>query len=111
VLAVRSLFAYERETDHSLVLAAGIAPEWLEGAGVRVDDLRTAHGAISYTLCRSDSNTLRFAATGASAARIVLRPPLSAPLRSVRLNGENHLDFDANSVTVSQLPADIECRS
>ena len=41
VLAVRSLFAYEREADQALVLGAGLAAEWMEGAGVQVNGMPT----------------------------------------------------------------------
>ncbi|WP_426023606.1 discoidin domain-containing protein [Brevundimonas sp. PWP3-1b1] len=43
------LFAYERDRDHALVLAAGVPEAWLdtkEGVGVR--DLRTAYGPLTY---------------------------------------------------------------
>ncbi len=33
ILAVRSLFAYEREADQSLVIAAGVADHWLDDGG------------------------------------------------------------------------------
>ena len=60
VLALRSLFAYERAADRSLVLAAGLASEWIEGVGVRVMGMPTPYGALSYSLRRTDSRTLRF---------------------------------------------------
>jgi len=43
------LFAYERDADHALVLAAGVPTAWLDTAeGVGVKDLRTAYGALTY---------------------------------------------------------------
>jgi hypothetical protein len=44
------LFAYEREADQALVLAAGIPLEWLQGRGVTVSGLRTSHGKLGYRL-------------------------------------------------------------
>jgi hypothetical protein len=44
------LFAYEREADGALVLAAGLPLPWLEGEGVAVENLRTAYGRLSYSL-------------------------------------------------------------
>ena len=41
VLALRSMFAYELEADQCLVVAAGLAAEWIEGSGVRVTDMPT----------------------------------------------------------------------
>jgi hypothetical protein len=108
VLAVRSLFAYERETDTSLILAAGLAPEWIDAAGVRVDKMPTLYGPLSYSLRRMDATTLRFEIGGGIAAKIILRPPLGSTLRSVTVGGVA-ADFDKDSVTVLSTPADVIC--
>ena len=43
------LFAYERDRDHALVLAAGVPEAWLDTAeGVGVRNLRTAYGPLTY---------------------------------------------------------------
>ena len=133
VLAVRSLFAYERDADQSLVLAAGLAPEWLDGAGVQVSGMPTAYGDLSYSLSRLGANTLRFDIDAGIAGAIVLRPPLAAPtgaptgapsgapagaprgssmgatLCGVTVNGNAHLDFDGKSVRLSGSPAQVVC--
>jgi len=132
VLAVRSLFAYEREADQSLVLAAGLAPEWLDGAGVQVTGMPTARGSLSYSLRRVDAGTLRFEIGGASAggggasaggggasgggpgsgdlrAKMVLRPPLPAALRAVTVDGSAHSQFDAESITLAGPAALVVC--
>ncbi|MDQ1924881.1 discoidin domain-containing protein [Massilia pseudoviolaceinigra] len=44
------LFAYERESDQSLIVADGIPAAWLDGPGVGVRGLRTAHGPLDYTM-------------------------------------------------------------
>lgn len=44
------LFAYEREDDQALVLAAGIPTAWLRGRGVAVSGLRTSYGPLGYRL-------------------------------------------------------------
>lgn len=44
------LFAYEREADHALVLAAGIPRAWLAGRGVAVRELRTPYGKFGYSM-------------------------------------------------------------
>lgn len=109
VLAVRSLFAYERGTDQSLVLAAGLAPEWIENSGVQVNEMPTLHGNLSYSLRKTDSGTLRCEIGGGIEAKIVLRPPLPAPLRSVLVNGSACTSFDEDSVTLLQTPAEVIC--
>ncbi|MDH5833840.1 discoidin domain-containing protein [Luteimonas sp. M1R5S59] len=52
VRSALDMFAYPRERDGSLVLAAGIPADWLDGPGVGIDGLRTASGALAYTLRR-----------------------------------------------------------
>ncbi|MDQ1816064.1 discoidin domain-containing protein [Massilia sp. CCM 9210] len=44
------LFAYERESDQSLIVADGVPAAWLDGAGVHVRGLRTAYGPLDYTM-------------------------------------------------------------
>ena len=109
VLAVRSLFAYERESDESLILAAGLAPEWIEGSGIQVNGMPTLYGRLSYSLRRMDSQTLRFQIGSRLRARVILRPPLAAPLRTVIVNGSACTSFDGDSVTVLQTPAEVIC--
>ncbi len=109
VLAVRSLFAYERDADRTLVVAAGLAPEWLEGGGVRVREMPTPYGALSYSLRRVDAATLRFELANAIDARIVLRPPLGSALRAVRVGGREYSEFDSDSVTLPGTPAEVIC--
>ena len=47
------LLAYERDSDHALVLAAGVPAAWLATGPVGVQSLRTAFGALSYTLAQA----------------------------------------------------------
>jgi hypothetical protein len=109
VLAVRSLFAYERESDRTLIVAAGLAPEWLEGGGVHVNAMPTLYGPLSYSLRKLDSTTLRLQIQGAPAAKIVLEPPLGAALRSVIIDGSEFTDFAADSVTLPRTATEVIC--
>ena len=109
LLAVRSLFAYERDADRSLVVASGLAPEWIEGAGVEVRKMPTVYGTLSYSLRRVDSSTVRFEIGGAIAATMVLRPPLGGALRGVIVDGRASASFDADSVTLLRTPAEVIC--
>jgi hypothetical protein len=109
VLAVRSLFAYEREADHTLVLAAGLAPEWIEGSGVEVNEMPTLYGALSYALRRIAPDTVQFSIPSATTAKLKLRPPLTGPLARVTVDGKAWSDFDADSVTLLRSPADVIC--
>jgi hypothetical protein len=115
VLSVRCLFAYELETepDETLVVAAGIAPEWLEEDGVQVNAMPTRFGPLTYTLRKLDARTLSFTIAAGFAGKILLRPPLPAALRSVTLNGHEFTAFDANCVTLSRnserMPIEVIC--
>jgi hypothetical protein len=109
VLALRSLFAYERESDRSLILAAGLAPEWIEGEGVRVNAMPTPYGSLSYCLRRVDARTLRFEIAGGIGATLILRPPLAAALRGASIDGNPAAEMDAGSVTLRHTPAVVTC--
>jgi hypothetical protein len=109
VLAVRSLFAYERAADRRLVVAAGLASEWTSGAGVRVHDMPTLYGALSFSARALDERTFRCEIGPGVNAGIELRPPLSGPVAGVTVNGRPHRDFDAQSVAIPSTPAEIVC--
>ena len=110
VLAVRSLFAYERVDQKKLVVAAGLAAEWTRGAGVQVQSMRTLYGELSFSARTLDERTFQCEIGPGVAADIELRPPLVGPLIDVTVNGDTHRDFDAESVVVSSTPAEIMCR-
>ena len=108
VLSVRSLFGYELETEpDSLIVAAGVAPEWVEADGVQVNAMPTRFGALSYSLRRVDERTLRFELSSALPASIVVQPPLAAPLLGVTIDGKEFTGFDASSVTLPRKPATL----
>ena len=111
VLAVRSLFAYELESRRSLVLAAGLSPEWIEGAGVEVKAMPTLYGPLSYSLRRIDERTLRFDIAAKIDAPLILRPPLGSALRSALVNGTAVVPAADDSVAVAQTPAEVICVS
>ena len=54
VRSALDLFAYDREPDGSMVLAAGVQPDWLQGEGIAIRDLRTPYGRLGYTLTAKD---------------------------------------------------------
>ena len=109
VLAVRSLFAYERPAENELILAAGLAAEWITGSGVQVARMPTLYGSLSYSLRRLDAHTLRLELAGGLTAKLVLRVPLPAALSSVTINGEPCTTFDQDSVTLVNVTAAVIC--
>ena len=114
ILAVRSLFAFEREADHSLVIAAGISPDWLDGDGeVRVWELPTYHGKLSYSLRRETAETCRFSLSGdlvIPPGGILVAPPLPRPLVQVEINGRSSAEFASGWARCDECPADLLLR-
>lgn len=109
--AVRSMFVYEKESDRSLVLAAGLRPAWvMTDPGVAVKRLPTHYGTLSYTLRAEEPNRLRWKLAGdvqVPPGQIVLEPPLPAPLKSVTVNGRPIETFTAERALVGEFPADV----
>jgi hypothetical protein len=50
IRAVLDLFAYDREQDETLVLAAGVPLDWREREGVQIEGLSTRYGLLNYRL-------------------------------------------------------------
>jgi hypothetical protein len=110
--AVRALFAYEREQDQALVLAAGVPRGWIaDGKRVAVRRLPTYYGAVSYSMESGAPDLLRMQLSGdvrLPPGNLVLRPPLERPLQSVRVNGKPIQTFSADEAIVSELPSTVE---
>lgn len=102
------LFAYEREADEALVLAAGVPASWMEGRGVELRDLRTAYGRLSYHLRRAGEHIeLTVPATlTVPPGGLVLRLPPGATAGKVRVNGVP-ARFDNEELRLAHLPAHV----
>src|SRR5207249_4369737 len=111
IRSVRSLFAYERESDGTLVLAAGVPAAWVrEEPGVVVKRLPTHYGVLNYTLRAEGPDAVRFRLSGDLAVppgKIVVSSPLGRPLRSVKVNGKPVDTFTADGAVITECPADV----
>ncbi|MFO7685146.1 MAG: discoidin domain-containing protein [Desulfobacterales bacterium] len=111
IFSIRTMLAYEREADQSLVIAAGIHEDWLtEPEGVSVTGLPTYYGKLSYTLSRDGPGRLRLVLTGDLAmppGKIIVKPPLPRPLVQVTVNGARTETFDSESALCDACPAEI----
>ena len=105
---IRSLFAYELEADRALVLAAGLAPAWIEGDGVRSD--RCPRSTVrSATRCGGSTHARsKFDLGPGVDCRLILKPPLATPLSEVRINGVP-ARVDGDSVSLQSVPAEVLC--
>jgi len=105
--AVRTMFAYEREADATLVIAAGLPRAWVEAdGGTGVARLPTHYGVLSYDLFaeRPDATRLRLRGVlDVPPGGLVLEPPLPRPPRRITLNGQ----VTAAPAIVRALPADV----
>jgi F5/8 type C domain-containing protein len=109
--SARTLFAYEREADHALVLGAGLPGAWvLNDTGVSVKRLPTYYGVLSYSMRSDGPNHLHVKLSGDLSlppGNIILMPPLPQPLKAATVNGKASASVSAESVTVSEFPADV----
>src|SRR5262249_53939047 len=102
------LFAYERDADSALVLAAGLPPQWLEGEGVAVENLRTPYGRLSYSLRSQEHRLLLKVAAGLQLppGGLVFVWPGAQPPGPTRLNGEP-VRWQGTELRIHQLPAEV----
>jgi hypothetical protein len=110
ILAVSSMFAYERQEEKALIIGAGVCQEWLaEGFTVGVENLPTYYGKVSWSLRMEEPHALRLELKGdliVPASGIVVKPPLSRPIRQVEVNGRLCMDFDQDGFICRECPAD-----
>lgn len=109
--AVRTLFAYEREEDGALVLAAGVPRAWVDGdGGTGVRRLPTYYGVLNYQIAAAGPSATRMHLSG-DATRppggFVLLPPLPARLRGATVDGRAVASADGRSIVIERLPADV----
>ncbi|MDM8003190.1 MAG: discoidin domain-containing protein [Bacteroidota bacterium] len=107
--AVRSMFVYENEYDHTLVLAAGLYQDWIDApGGMSVGNLPTYYGDISYSIVR-EGNSYRFTITGdldlpEGGIRIKNFSGGEVPA-GVTVNGREISGFSGREISVPEVPA------
>ncbi len=110
ILAFRDWFAYEREADRALVVAAGIPPEWLAAGEVGVRGLRTWYGRLDLRLSLGANGALEVELGGdlqLPPGGIWLAPPLPGPPRQVLVDGRPVDDFTQVGGRLAALPARV----
>jgi hypothetical protein len=109
IRSVLDMFAYERESDHALVLAAGVPVAWLGAPGVGVERLRTPYGELTFEL-RSDRRQLILTIGDGLApppGGLVFRWPYRAAPGATRVNGHRVLWHASDELVIRSLPARI----
>ncbi len=101
------LFAYERDSDRAMVLAAGVDERWLDGEGVSIRGMRTPYGILSYRVRRIDGK-IEWTLAGdgrVPPGGLVLAAPADGPVRRVTVDGKRIATFGV--VRVRHLPAQV----
>ena len=109
ISAVLDLFAYERASDQSLVLAAGIPDEWLRGKGVGIAGLRTPYGKLGYRLQRKGDRlqfTIESGMTPPPGGLVFPWPYRGKPARAL-VNGREVQWENERELRIDTLPAAI----
>jgi hypothetical protein len=88
IRAALDLFAFERFSDHALVLGAGLTEPWLRGAGSSINGLRTAYGTLNLSLRRSGkAMVVNISGTAHPPGGFVLALPSSTQRLVATING------------------------
>lgn len=109
--AVRSMFVYENEYDHTLVLASALYQDWIDSPeGMSVENLPTYYGEISFSV-RKDGNRYLFSISGdidLPEGGIIIRNFNGGRMpTAVTVNGREVTGFDDRQIPVSEVPADV----
>ncbi|AXI83200.1 coagulation factor 5/8 type domain-containing protein [Xylella taiwanensis] len=109
VRSVLDMFAYTRESDASLVIAAGVPVHWFGGEGVALHDLRTPHGRLSYRIQGSEKQLRIELKSGLlmPSGGVVFRWPYAGVPGASRINGEVAA-WQGRELRILRLPATVE---
>ncbi|GAB3318485.1 discoidin domain-containing protein [Luteimonas notoginsengisoli] len=90
VRSALDMFAYARDVDDSIVLAAGVPVDWFEGDGVAIHGLRTPRGELGYSLRRNGDALVLDVADGVEvpAGGLVLPWPYAGEPGSATIDGK-----------------------
>ncbi|HUQ98255.1 MAG TPA: discoidin domain-containing protein, partial [Gemmatimonadaceae bacterium] len=106
------MFAYERESDSSIVITAGVKDDWVrQEPGVRVSNLSTSYGLLTYD-AKAFGKTVNVnikALTKMPIGGIVVWSPLEQPILSAAVDGVPTA-VRGNEIRVRKLPATVSVR-
>lgn len=112
VRSALDMFAYTREADDSLVLAAGVPAAWLDGEGIAIDGLRTPNGALGYRLRKTEGQLQLDVKAGMTlpAGGLVLPWPYAGEPGEARINGKP-APWKDGELRITTLPAKVSIRT
>jgi Glucoamylase and related glycosyl hydrolases len=108
IRATLDMIAYERESDSTLVVGAGIPLEWARSStGVTARGIRTWWGTLALTM-HMTGNVVRMTIDGVQPpGGIVVRAPFGQSARSARVNGKP-TTLNAGHEVIVRAPAVVE---
>jgi F5/8 type C domain/Carbohydrate binding domain (family 11) len=101
------LFAYDRTSDHALVIGAGLPAAWIDSnEGVAISGLRTPYGSLGYRIRNENGHVALHIEKGATPpGGFVFESPYDFAT-NIRVNGKS-LDWKDHSLTIESAPADV----
>jgi hypothetical protein len=111
IRSILSMLEYERESDQTLVIAAGVPERWArDPSGVGVRDIRTRWGRLTYHLAPAGTGySLRIeSGLRLPRGRIVVAAPGVTARWSATINGRPVPVSPAGEIVVHALPAMVE---
>jgi hypothetical protein len=101
------LFAYDRASDHALVIGAGLPASWIDAKeGVAISGMRTAYGALSYRVRNANGHiTIHIDKGAAPPGGFVFESPYEN-VANARVNGKA-VQFNDHSLGIASAPADV----
>lgn len=113
VRSVLDMLAYDREADSALVIGAGVPRDWVATEpGLAVRGLRTAHGALSYTMRMAGDGVEVRIEKGLRVPRggVVVRTFLDDAIGEATVNGERVRPGSRGEIVVREVPATVVVR-
>jgi hypothetical protein len=108
--AIRAMFVYEIDDDHSVVLGAGLKDEWVH-EGLSVNNLPTHYGILSYSISRLKSGAVQLKVSGTIDAKknpiLIPISLVSTPLKKAVVGGVE-IQPKNGYMVVDSIPLTIE---
>ncbi len=101
------LFAFDRASDHALVIGAGLPASWIDSKeGVAISGMRTAYGSLSFRIRNANGRVTLHIGKGATPPGGFVFEPSYETVANVRINGKA-VQFNDHSLSVASAPADV----
>lgn len=111
MLVFVSLFAFERESDDSIVIGAGVDDAWLKAKnGIAIQGLPTIHGALDLRMIREAQGALKVKLGGdlkRPQGGFVIRPPDHRNIKALHVNGLAKDTFQGTEAIIHEWPAEV----